>query len=104
VVTYYATVIFRESLGFATHFAAVLAAGLLTWKIIAASLAYYYIDRAGRKPLFMLSSFGMGLAMMCLAIAVSQITHAGAGIASTLFLFMFMFFFPLGFLGANFSL
>jgi len=102
LITYYATTIFRESLGFANHEASVLAAGLLTWKIVAASLAYYFIDRAGRKPLFMISGFGMGLAMMCLAITVSELEHSGAGPASTFFLFMFMFFFPLGFLGANF--
>jgi hypothetical protein len=105
VITYYATTFFfRQSLGFATHEAAVLvlAAGLLTWKIVAASLAYHFIDPAGRKPLFMISGFGMGLYMMCLAITVSQISHPGAGPASTYFFFSFMFSFPLGFLGANF--
>jgi MFS family permease len=74
----------------------------LTWKILAASLAYYFVDRAGRKPLFMIAGLGMGLSMMCLAITVSQIQHPGAGAVATFFLFMFMFFFPLGFLGANF--
>jgi MFS family permease len=102
VITYYGTTIFRQSLGFGSQQASVLAAGLLTWKILAASLAYYFVDRAGRKPLFMISGFGMGLSMMCLAIIVSQIQHSGAGAAATFFLFMFMFFFPLGFLGANF--
>lgn len=102
VITYYGSTIFRQSLGFGPHQASVLAAGLLTWKILAASLAYYFVDRAGRKPLFMISGFGMGLSMICLAITVSQIKHSGAGAAATFFLFMFMFFFPLGFLGANF--
>lgn len=68
IITYYATTIFRQSLGFATHEAAILATGLLTWKIVAASLAYHFIDPAGRKPLFMIWGFGMGLSMMCLAI------------------------------------
>jgi len=102
VITYYGTTIFRQSLGFGSHQSSVLAAGLLTWKILAASLAYYYVDRAGRKPLFMVSGLGMGIAMMCLAITVSQIQRHGAGAAATFFLFMYMFFFPLGFLGANF--
>ncbi|KAE8449607.1 hypothetical protein EG329_007937 [Mollisiaceae sp. DMI_Dod_QoI] len=102
VITYYAATIFSESLGFEKHQSAVLAAGLLTWKIVAASLAYFYVDRAGRRPLFMISGLGMGVSMMCLAITVSQLEHSGSGAAATFFLFMFMFFFPLGFLGANF--
>jgi MFS family permease len=61
------------------------------------------VDRAGRKPLFMIAGGGMGLAMMCLAITVSQIDKSSAaGPAAVVFLFMFMGFFPLGFLGANF--
>lgn len=79
-----------------------MAAGLLTWKIVAASLAFVYVDRAGRKPLFMLSGAGMGLSMLCLAITVGLLDHPGAGVGATFFLFMFMFFFPLGFLGSNF--
>ncbi|PVH87199.1 sugar transporter [Cadophora sp. DSE1049] len=102
VITYYATTIFKESLGFQNHEASVLAAGLLTWKIVAASLAFIYVDRAGRKPLFMLSGAGMGLSMLCLAITVGLLDHPGAGVGATVFLFMFMFFFPLGFLGSNF--
>ncbi|KAF8853442.1 general substrate transporter [Acephala macrosclerotiorum] len=102
VISYYASTIFSQSLGFEKHQSSVLAAGLLTWKIVAASLAYYYIDRAGRRPLFMISGLGMGISMMCLAIIVSQLQHSGAGAGATFFLFMFMFFFPLGYLGANF--
>jgi MFS family permease len=80
-----------------------LAGGLLTWKIFAASLAYYFVDRAGRKPLFMIAGGGMGLAMTCLAITVSQIDKSSAaGPVAVVFLFMYMAFFPIGFLGANF--
>lgn len=63
VITYYANIIFKESLDFEKHQAAVLAAGLLTWKILAASLAFYYVDPAGRKPLFMVS--GLAWAFLC---------------------------------------
>ncbi|KAH8655126.1 sugar transporter [Tricladium varicosporioides] len=103
VITYYASTIFRESLQFATLQSSLLAAGLLTWKIFAAVLAYYFVDRVGRKPLFMVAGGGMGLSMMCLAITVSQISKSSAaGPAAVVFLFMFMAFFPIGFLGANF--
>lgn len=102
VITYYAKTIFSESLNLPAKQSSLLAAGILTWKIVAASLAYIFVDRAGRKPLFMISGLGMGLSMLSLAVSVSQIEKASAGVAAVVFLFSFMFFFPLGFLGANF--
>jgi sugar porter (SP) family MFS transporter len=101
-ISYYATTIFRESLDFPASQSSLLAAGVLTWKIFAASLAYFIVDRFGRKPLFMVSGFGMSLSMTCLAICVSFIKAAAAGKAAVFFLFLYMTFFPLGFLGANF--
>jgi sugar porter (SP) family MFS transporter len=101
-ISYYATTIFRESLGFPATQSSLLAAGLLTWKIFAAATSYFTIDRFGRKPLFMLSGFGMSLSMVFLAITVSFIKEAAAGKAAVFFLFLFVTFYPLGFLGANF--
>lgn len=101
-ISYYATTIFRESLDFPANQSSLLAAGVLTWKIFAASLSYFIVDRFGRKPLFMISGFGMSLSMTCLAICVSLIKEAAAGRAAVFFLFLYMTFFPLGFLGANF--
>jgi hypothetical protein len=101
-ISYYATTIFSESLGFPAQQASLLAAGVLTWKIFSASLAYFSVDRFGRKPLFMVAGFGMSLSMTCLAICVSFISTAAAGRAAVFFLFLYMTFFPLGFLGANF--
>jgi hypothetical protein len=83
VITCYATTIFIESLSFQNHEASVLAVGLLTWKIVAAALAYYYVDRAGRKPLFMLFGAGMGTSMLCQAVSVGLLKHPGAGAAAT---------------------
>lgn len=101
-ISYYATTIFRESLDFPARQSSLLAAGVLTWKIFSASLAYFIVDRFGRKPLFMVAGFGMSLSMSCLAICVFFIKEAAAGKAAVFFLFLYMAFFPLGFLGANF--
>jgi sugar porter (SP) family MFS transporter len=102
-ISYYGTTIFRESLGFGTHQASLLAACVLTWKILAAFLAYISVDRLGRKPLFITSACGMSLCMFGLAACVSQIhVSKAAGDVAVVFLFLFMCFFPLGFLGANF--
>lgn len=102
VITYYATAIFEKSLHFEKRQSAILSAVLLTWKIVAACLASYYVDRAGRKALFMTSGVGMGFSMLALSVTASYLDHPGAGPAAVAFLFIFMFFFPLGFLGSNY--
>ncbi|KXL41454.1 MAG: hypothetical protein FE78DRAFT_83592 [Acidomyces sp. 'richmondensis'] len=101
-ITYYAKTIFQKSLHFPSRQGAVLAAGILSWKIIASSFSLFTIDRVGRKPLFMVASRGMSLCMTCMAITASMIAHPAAGKAATIFLFLYFMFFPVGFLGANF--
>ena len=105
VISYYGTTIFKESLGLPAEKAALLNAGVLTWKIFAAVSAYLTIDRIGRKPLFIAAGVGMSVSMAGLAGTVWAIDNAytfGASVAATFFLFLYMTFFPLGFLGANF--
>lgn len=105
VISYYGTTIFKESLGLPSEKAALLNAGVLTWKIFAATSAFLTVDRLGRKPLFMIAGAGMGISMAGLAGTVWAIDFRytfGASVAATFFLFLYMAFFPLGFLGANF--
>ncbi|KAL3261042.1 hypothetical protein ABHI18_004098 [Aspergillus niger] len=105
VITYYGKTIFQESLGLEAEKAAILSAGVLTWKIFAAFSAYLSVDRFGRKPLFIISALGMGTSMAGLTGTVWAIDNRytyGASIAATFFLFFYMSFFPLGFLAANF--
>lgn len=105
VISYYGKTIFQESLGLGTKKAAVLNAGVLTWKIFAATSAYLSVDRFGRKPLFMIACLGMAVSMAGLAGTVWAIENQytfGSSVAATFFLFFYMSFFPLGFLGANF--
>lgn len=105
VISYYGSTIFKESLGLEEKKAALLNAGVLTWKIFAAIFAYVSVDRLGRKPLFISACLGMGFSMGALAGCVWAIDHRytfGASVGATFFLFSFMAFFPLGFLGANF--
>ncbi|KAI0157378.1 sugar transporter [Xylariaceae sp. FL1272] len=105
VITYYGTTIFKDSVGLSPHKAAFLNAGVLTWKIVAATVAYLTVDRVGRKPLFIIACAGMSASMAGLAgsvWAIENVDSAAASILAVFFTFLFMAFFPLGFVGANF--
>lgn len=106
VISYYGTRIFKQSLHMPASEAALLNAGVLTWKIVAATSAFLAVDRLGRKPLFMVACGGMSLSMAGLAGTAWAIGNTpnsfGASVGATFFLFLYMAFFPLGFVGANF--
>lgn len=81
----------------------ILSGGALTWKFLSCFVAFFTIDRFGRRKLFMFSGVGMASCMLALAVASSYPkTNRAAQIASALFVFLFNFFIPIGFLGANF--
>jgi MFS family permease len=66
-------------------------------------VAFFTIDRFGRRKLFMFSGAGMASCMLALAVASSYPkTNSAAQVVSALFVFIFNFFIPIGFLGANF--
>jgi MFS family permease len=81
----------------------VLTGACLTWKFMSCFVAFFTIDRFGRRKLFLFSGFGMASCMMSLAICTSFSDENGAAMgAAAFFIFAFNFFVPIGFLGANF--
>ena len=84
-VTCYAKTIFAESLHFAERTATILSASILTWKILVCIIPLLIVDRFGRKPLFIISGFGMCVAMTGLAATVSHIDNATAAKAACSF-------------------
>ncbi|KAI4738414.1 general substrate transporter [Aureobasidium sp. EXF-12298] len=98
LVTYYATVVFEDSLGFDPTFARLLTGVLGTEYFLAALVALFVVDRLGRRRLMMWNAAGMGLAMMVAGIGLSQGTHGGA-LAATVMIFLFNTFFAIGWLG-----
>lgn len=103
LISVYSTVIFQEGLQFDIQTARILSGGTLTWKFLSCFVAFFTIDRFGRRLLFIVSGSGMALCMMALAIATSfPKSNEAAQIASVFFVFLFNFFIPIGFLGANF--
>jgi sugar porter (SP) family MFS transporter len=96
-------IIFQQGLGMSGEMSRILSGGALTWKFLSCFVAFFTIDRFGRRKLFMFSGVGMASCMLALAVASSfPKSNRAAQIASAFFVFMFNFFIPIGFLGANF--
>ncbi|KFZ02656.1 hypothetical protein V500_00046 [Pseudogymnoascus sp. VKM F-4518 (FW-2643)] len=103
LISVYASVIFQQNLKLDGQTARILTGGTLTWKFLSSFVAFFTIDRYGRRALFMFSGVGMGSCMLALAVSTSYPTdNKPASIASVFFIFMYNFFVPIGFLGANF--
>ncbi|EMD85135.1 hypothetical protein COCC4DRAFT_28578 [Bipolaris maydis ATCC 48331] len=103
LISTYSTIIFQQGLGMDSEMSRILSGGALTWKFLSCFVAYFTIDRFGRRKLFMFSGCGMASCMMALAIASSfPKSNYSAQIASAFFIFLFNFFIPIGFSGANF--
>lgn len=103
MISVYAPVIFQQNLGLSAEVSKILTGGTLTWKFVSSFVAFFTIDRFGRRALFMFSGFGMGSCMLALTVATSfDKSNKSASIAACFFIFMYNFFVPIGFLGANF--
>ncbi|KAK7530857.1 general substrate transporter [Phyllosticta citribraziliensis] len=103
LVSVYTTILFQNNLGMGAEKSRILSAGALTWKFVAAFVAFYCIDRLGRRACFMISGAGMSACMVALAVATSfGAENRPAQITGGVFLYLFNFFVPIGFLGANY--
>ncbi|PYH88170.1 putative hexose carrier protein [Aspergillus ellipticus CBS 707.79] len=103
LVSVYASTIFEVSLGMSADLAKILAACALTWKFFCCFIAFFCIDRLGRRTVFIISGTGMSLCMAALAITTSfPASNYGASIGSAALIFLFNLFYPIGFLGGNF--
>ncbi|SMR55106.1 unnamed protein product [Zymoseptoria tritici ST99CH_1E4] len=103
LISSYSTIIFEQGLDLDHQTARILSGGCLTWKFLSSFVAFYTVDRFGRRKLFMFSGFGMSMCMTALAITNSfPRSNKPAQIASVLFVFLFNFFVPIGFLGCNY--
>lgn len=102
LISYYVTTLFLNVIGLETVTARVLAAAVLTFKTLSSTIAFFTIERWGRRNLMMLSGGGMGLSMCVIAICVAHIDSRGAPETAAAFIFIFNFFYPIGLLGVNF--
>ncbi|KAI7352752.1 general substrate transporter [Hortaea werneckii] len=108
LITYYATYVFENSLGFGPDRSRLLSACNGTEYFIAALIAIPLIERVGRRKLMIAGAFGMMASMAILAGASSTATinrfnapvlDTSFGVVATVFLFGFNTCFAIGWLG-----
>lgn len=105
LITYYATFLFENSLGFGPAMSRLLAAANGTEYFLASLIALPLIERTGRRKLMLFGAFGMMASMAILGGTVSTggVADNGAPILETryavtaaVFLFVFNSFFAIG--------
>ncbi len=102
LISVYSTIIFQQGLQLDSQTARILSGGTLTWKLVACFVAFFTIDRFGRRKLFMFSGAGMAACMLILCVSTSFPTsNKPAQIIAVVGVFAFNFFLPIAFLGGN---
>lgn len=97
LITYYAPVIFQQSVGMPHSLSLLLAGfnGVAYW--VSSLIPIWIIDRLGRRKLMLFAAAGQCVCMAVLAGTVSNGSRP-AGIVATVMLFLFNFFFAVGLL------
>lgn len=99
LITYYAAVIYENSIGLSGMLSRILAACNGTEYFLASWLPVVIVEKVGRRPLMLVGAAGMSLSMVVLAITTSFEGQTKPGIVAAVFLFVFNTFFAWGWLG-----
>jgi sugar porter (SP) family MFS transporter len=102
LITYYAATLYQNSIGLSPLNARILAACNGTEYFLASWIAFYTIERIGRRKLMLFGAAGQAATMACLTATVwdAQVNNNSAsGIAAAALLFVFNTFFAVGWLG-----
>ncbi|KAK4152585.1 general substrate transporter [Chaetomidium leptoderma] len=97
LITYYAPVIFEQSVGMSHDLALLLSGFNGVAYFLSSLIPIWLIDRLGRRKLMLFAVVGQGACMAILAGTVSNGSPA-AGIVAIVMLFLFNFFFAVGLL------
>ncbi|RGP70886.1 putative sugar transporter [Fusarium longipes] len=97
LITYYAPVIFQESVGISHNLSLLLAGFNGVAYFLSSLIPIWIIDRLGRRKLMMFAAAGQAVCMAVLAGTVST-GQPGPGIVAIVMLFLFNFFFAVGLL------
>ncbi|KAJ8102353.1 general substrate transporter [Lipomyces tetrasporus] len=101
LITYYAATIYENSIGLSPLNSKILAAANGTEYFIASWIAFFTIERIGRRKLMLFGAVGQAATMAVLTgtAHAADNGNTSAGIAAATFLFVFNTFFAIGWLG-----
>ncbi|CAN6656606.1 hexose transporter Hxt13p [Trichomonascus vanleenenianus] len=102
LITYYAATVYQNSIGMSGDMARLLAALNGTEYFIASWIAFYTIERFGRRKLMLFGAAGQAITMGILTATVWDgvvNNNNASGITAAVFLFVFNTFFAIGWLG-----
>ncbi|KAL5335528.1 general substrate transporter [Aspergillus crustosus] len=97
LISVYTSIIFEDNLNLGASLSKILAACALTWKFLSCFVAFWAIDRLGRRVALMISGGGMAACMVAMAVSTyfSAETH-DASIVMAFFVFLYNFFLSVG--------
>ena len=103
LVTYYATTVFEDSLGFDAELSRLMTGCLGTEFFLAALVALFVVDRLGRRQLMLWGAMGMGVSLLIIAACLSKATetYKAPAYAATVFIFIYNTCFAIGWLGVT---
>jgi sugar porter (SP) family MFS transporter len=103
VIGFYTTTIFEELLGLSPITARGLSVAIYVWQVSNTLVAFYTIDRTGRRKLMMFGNLGMGTMFIIVAGTVSQADRNEAcAVVAAVCVFLIATFFGIGALGINY--
>ncbi|KAJ4144273.1 hypothetical protein LMH87_003163 [Akanthomyces muscarius] len=102
LISMYATTIFEQYLHMSPTKSRILAAAMAMTQPFGGYLAFFTIDRLGRRFLMLASAAGMSVAMAMLAGTTSATTNSAALVVAVICLFAFQFIYTVGYSGLTF--
>ncbi|KAF2085080.1 general substrate transporter [Saccharata proteae CBS 121410] len=103
LVTYYATTVFENSLGFSQELSRLMTGCLGTEYFLAAVIALFVVDRLGRRRLMIWGAIGMGICLLIIGACLSQSSenYRAPAYVATVFIFVYNTCFAIGWLGVT---
>lgn len=102
VIGFYTTTIFEELLGLGPVVARILSGCIYMWQLSNTLVAFYTIDRIGRRKLMMFGNLGMGIMFVIVAGTISQAENQACAIVAAICVFLIATCFGIGALGINY--
>lgn len=103
IIGFYTTTIYSELLGLSALLSRILSGCTYIFQLGCAMVAFFTVDRIGRRKLMMFGTSGMGLTFLVVAGTISHAkTNRACSVIAAICVFLFTMFFSIGALGVNY--